>query len=758
MLTPNRPKDRQITEVQRKEDALVLRSEYGSLFIEPKAENIVRLRERVKEDFSERHTPGVVTTGAFGDWEYTEEEGRILLSLPKLKISIEKKSGSISFFDEKGLLLFKERDADPVEFEEFEMHRLADAPQKTRTVQTADGEKEIVEEALKVPAGKSFHIRSYMEFGEEALYGLGQQEKGFASLRGKTLYLHQANRKIALPFFVSTKGYGLLTDTYAPMVFHDGDRESYLYLEADQELDRYFIAGDMNAAVAGYRFLTGKAALLPKWAYGYVQSQERFETQQEILDTVKRSREAGIGMDCIVLDWLSWKDNEWGQKSYDPERFPDPEAMIDTLHKEHVHFMISIWPTMAGNTADHKEFAEKKLFLPACNVYDAFKEEARKLYFDQLKHTHFKYGTDAWWCDSSEPFTPEWSRFIRMEEGDLYREYCREAGLRMPYECSNAYPLFHAMGIWENQRAAMAEDTEWKEKRVCNLTRSAYTGQQRYGTIMWSGDTAASWETFRDQIAIGLHFCASGIPYWTMDIGAFFVKPGDLWYWNGRYEDPLNNKGYCELYTRWYQYGAFLPVFRAHGTDCRRELWNFGGEFYEAMLKVNRLRYELMPYIYSEAGKVWLKDRLLMRPLAFDHADDRNCREITDQYLFGEALMVCPVTEAMYFGEDGEALTGTEKKREVYFPEGCDWYDFYGGKKYSGGSRERIEAPLDRIPLFVREGSLIPCREAALSTEEQTTELILRRFGENIRPYEYYEDAGDGYGYERGEYTLTELN
>ena len=591
MLTAVRPKSRAIKSAERKGDKLFLLSDHGKLALEPKSESIVRVIYTVKDDFSDKDKPGVINKESFGDWDYTEKDDAVELYLKDVTVSVNKASGSVSFFKygESNLptCLFKEDQTVPKDFEEFETFRLAGVEQKTKTIDTADGKKQVIEEPLKVSTGKSYHIRFNFELGDEALYGLGQQEKGFASLRGKRLYVHQGNRKIAVPMFVSTAGYGILVDTYSPLIFNDDPNGTYIYTEADQELDYYFIAGSMNEVIKGYRFLTGKAALLPKWSLGYVQSQERYETQEEILSTVAKSRELGIGMDCLVLDWISWPDNEWGQKSYDGKRFPDPKGMIDKMHDEHVHFMISIWPTMAGNTPDHKEFAEKNLFLPASTCYDPFKKEARELYFDQLRRTHFSYGTDAWWCDSSEPFTPEWNHMMRVEESTLYNEYCSEAGLRMPYEYCNAFPLFHAMGIYENQRKAMEEEDR-KGKRVCNLTRSAYTGQQRYGTIMWSGDTDASWDTLKDQVAIGLHFSASGLPFWTMDIGAFFVKRGLFWYWDGKYDDTVDNKGYCELYTRWYQYAAFLPVFRAHGTDCRRELWNFKGEFYDALIKANR--------------------------------------------------------------------------------------------------------------------------------------------------------------------------
>lgn len=760
MLTAIAPKSRKIIRVEQCDGAVIFYSDHEKIRVQVKTPQIVRITATAAEAFSEQEKPGVVFDGTSADFSLTEETGTYVISTSAMKIKICKDTGAITYYDAAGALLLQEALRAPRTFEAFETYTLAGGEQKTRTIETADGKKEVLEEPLRLPTGKSNHIRLDLELGEEALYGFGQHEQTIGSLRGKTVYIHQANRQIAVPVVVSTKGYGILIDAYSPMIFRDDVSGSHIYVEAAPELDYYIMTGGMNEVIRGYRTLTGKAVMLPKWAFGYVQSQERFETQDEILETARRTRELGIGTDCLVLDWFSWGDNMWGQKSYDESRFPNPTEMIKKLHEQHIHFMISIWPAMGARTEDRKAFAERGLLLPACDVYNALSKESRDLYWEQLEGKHFSYGTDAWWCDSSEPFTPEWNHVERPEPARLYEEFCSEAGLRMPYEYCNSFPLYHAMGIYENQRACtkrkMEEREDYPEKRVCNLTRSAYTGSQRYGTIMWSGDTAANWETLRAQITAGLHFCASGLPYWTMDIGAFFVKPGDFWYWDGHYADTIDNKGYCELFVRWYQLGCFLPVFRGHGTDCRRELWNFKGEFYEAMMKANRLRYRLLPYIYSEAGRVWLEDRSLIRWLAMDYADDRETWDITDQYLFGESLMVCPAVKPMYYDEAGEELPEQARTREVYFPKGCDWYDLYTKKCYKGGSRATVSAALDEIPVFVKEGSLIPMCEPAGSTEE-LGEVTFAAYGNGTCHCRYYTDAGDGYGYERGEYTIQDI-
>lgn len=765
MITAFPGKSKLITRFERVNDCLYLYSEAGILKIVFVTEKIVRIIYTTGNEFSKNEKPGVIYDSCISDWNYFEVDSYIIAGTESLSVRILKKTGALSYFDKEKGLLFKENETNPREFENFDTFILTDGEQKTKIIQTADGEKQVIIDPEKLASGKSNHIRINMNFENEALYGMGQQEKGFASLLGHKLYLHQANRKIAVPFFVSTKGYGFLVNAYSPMIFTDNEFESSIFIEAAPELDYYFIAGSMNEVTGGYRLLTGKAAMLPKWAYGYIQSQERYETADEIIATVDKSRELGLGMDCIVLDWLSWGENLWGQKSFDKTRFPDPKKMIDELHKKNVHFMISIWPTCADATDDNKEFKAINGLLPASTAFNAFSKESRDLYWKQLEREHFVSGVDAWWCDSSEPFTPEWNHIIRPDDAANYAEYLSEAGLRMPYAYSNSYALYHAMGIYENQRTAMKklseENPAYSEKRVCNLTRSAYIGQQRYGTIMWSGDTDASWSTLRDQVSIGLHFSASGIPFWTVDVGAFFVKKGLNWYWNGHFDDTVDNPGYAELYTRWYQYACFLPVFRCHGTDCRRELWNFTGKFYDALERTNKLRYELMPYIYSEAGKVWLKDRSLIRWLAFDFTEDEKVWNITDQYLFGESLMVCPVLKPMYYNEAGERIDNDVAEdyytREVYLPKNCDWYDYYTGERFEGGSTVKALATLDRIPVFVRAGSIIPTAQPALSTAEQTGEINLKVFSDGECSYEFYEDSGDGYGYEKGEYTLKTI-
>ena len=442
-----------------------------------------------------------------------------------------------------------------------------------------------------------------------------------------------------------------------------------------------------------------------------------------------------------------------GQKTFDKQRFPDPEGMIRSLHDMDVHFMISVWPNMTSLCDNYQEFSDKGLLLPATQIYDAFSQEGRNMYWEQAQKGLFRYGVDAWWCDSSEPVTPEWNRVCKPEPGDMYREFVEAAGNCMEIGKANVYGLYHARAVYEGQRGCQSS------KRVMNLTRSGYAGSQKYGTVLWSGDISASWDTLKKQIAAGLHFCASGLPYWTLDIGAFFVKKGEPWFWDGEYDDGTEDYGYRELYVRWFQFGAFLPIFRSHGTDCRREPWNFGrpGEmFYDALMAAIRLRYSLLPYIYSQAAQVWREDGTIMRLLAFDFSEDRKAACRMDQYMFGPSLMVCPVTEPMYYRKGSGAIEGGGREKTVYLPAGTDWYDLRTGEKYTGGREVTVGAGIESIPVFVKAGAVITFMKPGDSTAQMRgKDILIRAYAGADGKFCLYEDAGDGYGYENGEYCLT---
>lgn len=758
MISPVKGPEERIDHVERTKESVVFSGPFGRLKLEPKAAGIIRV-VYARDEFSRDEKPGTVDREPFTDWKLEETPREAVLVTAKLIVRVAKDGLALSYYTADGKLLLREAEKHGKTLEAFDAYRVdEEAKAEVEVKQTPDGEKKVIRDVPKIYDRKLYHTCLHLIWQEgEALYGLGQHEEGNLNLRGKAVYLHQANMKIAMPMLLSNLGYGILMDAYSPMVFHDDDFGSYLYTEADAELDYYFIFGQgMDSVVKGYRYLTGKAAMLPRWAFGYLQSQERYETQQEILETAEEYRRRGLGLDCVILDWCSWKGDLWGEKILDETRFPDPAKMMDELHRKNVHFMVSIWPTMDERSENYREFAEKKLLLPFSTLYNPLEKEAREIYWEQVQKGLFRYGIDAWWCDSSEPFTPEWGHMEKPDPAVMYREYWECAVQQMPARLTNAYGLYHAQTIYEGQR-----NTNDK-RRVVNLTRSGYTGSQRYGTILWSGDTCATWETLKKQIPAGLNFCASGHPYWTVDIGAFFVKNGIQWYWDGDYEQGCKSPAYRELYVRWYQFGCFLPVFRAHGTDTRREMWQFGGEgdaAYEALVKMNRLRYRLMPYIYSAAGKAWKDDASIMRMLAFAFPRDAKACECKDQYLFGESLMVCPVTEPMYYDKDDTPLECAEKTRRVYLPAGTDWYDFWTGCRYAGGEEIPADAPLDVIPLFVRAGSILPMgsgRQYAQEGSQDRLQVVVYPGADGV--FDLYEDSGDGYGYERGEYSLTRFS
>jgi alpha-D-xyloside xylohydrolase len=605
------------------------------------------------------------------------------------------------------------------------------------------GERKL--EPFEWEGGKDLHIRQDFNWKTgEALYGLGQFQEGIMNWRGHRVELWQSNMVAVNPVLVSTGGFGILWDNCSHTVFSDTEEGSYLWSESAGGLDYFFIYGpEPDEVVSGYRFLTGKAPLFPKWAYGYIQSRERYKTQDEILSTVKEYRRRKIPLDVIVLDWQYWKGDQWGQKSFNPEQFPDPGKMMEELHSDYnVHLMISIWPKLAYNSPDFKEMKQHEGYLyepeAAQSFYDAFNKGARNLYWKQANEGLFKYGIDAWWCDATEPELRGWDW-----APEHYRDIMKPAiGTGMRY--MNAYSLEQARGIYENQRKTNPD------KRVFNLTRSAMAGQQRYGAATWSGDVTATWDVFRKQISGGLNFCIAGIPYWTTDIGAFFVNDISQWKMDRPVPGKISNEDYKELYVRWFQFGTFCPLFRSHGTDLPREVWRFGepGDLhYDALVKYDYLRYRLMPYIYSLAGMVTLEDYTIMRPLVMDFRNDPRVYNIDGQFMFGPSIMVCPITEPGI------------REWKVYLPENeGGWYDFHTGEHLKGGQSVRMPVSLADIPIFVRAGSIIPMGGMIQYAGQVSSDPLEIRIypGRNVS-FTMYDDQHDGYAYEEGNYSQVEM-
>lgn len=735
---------RNITAVEERDGAVYMCSDAGTLRVIPCGDGIVRVSFSPEETFDEAQGSEYVDLSGSIPFEVREGEDEIRILTAEGSVAVKRSTGAVSFFNRAGNRLLKERDRWPRELEKVKLYRTVTSDSMAvEEIVTADGVKKKVKAADREICGEAYKTRTYFEFTEdEILFGLGQGEHGEWNLRHSTYYVHQANRKIGIPLLLSSGNYGILLGTEGLAMFSETEDEAFIQTEADAYLDYYFLFGeDLFSVIRDYRRLSGKAAMLPLWAFGYVQSKERYQSERELLDTAAEFRKRNIGIDCLVLDWLSWGENQWGQKSFDPDRFPDPKAMVDKLHDLGIRFMMSIWPNMSPNTANNKEFKERGLLFPGTDIYDAFSEEGRKLYWDQVTKALVPAGVDAWWCDSSEPITPEWGHRLEPSDGEKYAEYKADAAASMPLPKANAFGRYHARAIWDGERK------NGKKNRTVNLTRSGWAGSQKYGTILWSGDISASWDCLRKQVRAGLQMAASGMPYWTLDTGAFFVKESDFWFWRGDYPEGIDDS-YRKLYVRWLEYSAFLPVFRAHGTDVEREPWAFGDvgdPYYEAILKTIRGRYRLIPYIYSTAAAAALKDGMIIRPLIFDFPEDEKAAGITDQYMFGDSLMICPITSE-------------EDERNVWLPLGTDWYDLMSGQRYSGGQTVECRCELDEIPVFVKAGSVIPVMEPGSCTEEMKgKDITALVFPGADALFELYEDAGEGYGYEQGEYCITRL-
>jgi alpha-D-xyloside xylohydrolase len=522
--------------------------------------------------------------------------------------------------------------------------------------------------------------------------------------------------------------------------------------EMNKKLDYYFVYGDsMDEIIKGYRMLTGKSQVMPKWAMGYWQSRERYKTQDEILGALKEFRERKIPIDNIVLDWNYWPEDAWGSHEFDEARFPNPKAMADSIHAMNAKMMISVWPKFYVTTKHFKEFDEKGWMYQQAvkdsirdwvgpgyvgSFYDAYSADARKLFWKQMYDNLYPLGIDAWWMDASEP------NVLDCTDMEYRKALCGPTALGPSAEFFNTYALMNAEAIYNGQRAVEPN------KRVFLLTRSGFAGIQRYSTATWSGDIGTRWEDMKAQISAGLNFAVSGVPYWTMDIGGFCVEDryvaGQMEY-NRSGKENADYKEWRELNARWYQFGAFAPLFRSHGQFPFREVWNIAPEghpAYSSILYYTDLRYRLMPYIYTMAGMTYFDDYTIMRPLVMDYSADKTVENIGDQFMFGPAFMVCPV------------YTYEATEREVYFPEGSNWYDFYSGEYIAGGQNLTVDAPYERIPLFVREGAIIPVGpEIQYTDEKPAATIVLYVYRGQDGNFNLYEDEGVNYNYEEGAYS-----
>lgn len=524
--------------------------------------------------------------------------------------------------------------------------------------------------------------------------------------------------------------------------------------EMQKQIDYYVIAGDdIDGVISGYRTITGKAQIMPKWAMGYWQSRERYSSQKVILETLKEMRERNIPVDNMVQDWQYWEDDQWGSHEFDRARYPDPKGMIDTLHSMGARFMVSVWPKFYANTENFKELDEhgwiyRKAIVDSVedwlgyqqSFYDAYSEGARKLFWKQMKEHLFTLGVDAWWMDASEPNVHDCT------DMDYRKALCGPTALGSSTEYFNAYALMNAKAIYEGQRSVAPN------QRVFLLTRNGFPGLQRYSTSSWSGDIGTRWEDMKAQISAGLNYSISGIPFWTQDIGGFsvenrFMAAQQLYDRTGVENEDM--KEWREMQTRWHEWGVFNPLYRAHGQWPLREPQNLAPEYhpaYKAIVNVDRMRYSLMPYIYTMNARVHFDDYTIMRPLVMDFTDDSTAINISDEFMFGDALLICPVYE---YGA---------RSREVYLPAG-QWYEWHSDKLVNGGCTILADAPYERIPVYVRAGQIIPIGpDIQYTAQDDGSELKLKIYTGADAHYSLYEDDGVTYNYEKGDYTWIPMN
>ncbi len=512
--------------------------------------------------------------------------------------------------------------------------------------------------------------------------------------------------------------------------------------EMGDQIDYYFIGGDnMDEVIGGYRYLTGKAPIMPKWAMGYWQSRERYKTDEELLGAIREYRRLQIPLDNIVLDWFYWPEDSWGSHEFDAKRFPDPAGMVDKVHEMNAHIMISVWPKFYHTTDHFKEFESKGwMYMQAVkdsikdwvgkgyvgSFYDAYNPDARKLFWSQMQEHLYTKGFDAWWMDASEPD-------IQSNSSIGYRKkLSTPTALGPSAKFFNAYALMNAEAIYNGQRSVDPD------KRVFLLTRSGFAGLQRYSTATWSGDIGTRWEDMKAQISAGLNFAVSGVPWWTMDIGGFCVENR---YSNAK-EGSEDMEEWRELNSRWFQFGAFCPLFRSHGQFPFREIYNLAPAShpaYKSMVNASKLRYRLMPYIYSMAAKTYFDDYTIMRPMIMDFTSDPGVINVGDQYLFGPSILVAPVYQYK------------ARNREVVFPQGTGWYEFYSGIFIEGGQKITVNAPYERMPLYIKEGSIIPFGpEIEYTSQKPADNITLFIYTGRDAEFVLYEDEGVNYNYEKG--------
>ena len=710
-------------------------------------ENTVRIIKYPSGKSFEKNSLSVIKKEEKSKFSVSENKNILSLKTDDLNILIDAKNGTITYKSVSGKELLKEVGSD---FQPFN-----DAGNQTYSV------------------SQSFQLEK-----DEPIYGLGILQNGKMSQRNTDVKMIQNNTWDFVPFFQSVKGYGIFWDNYSPTQFTDTPQKTSFSSEVGEGVDYYFIYGkNADGVVARMRNLTGKVPMIPLWTYGFWQSKERYKSQDELVDVVKKYRDLKVPLDGIIQDWQYWGNNyQWNAMDFISPDFPDAKKMIQNIHDMNAHLSVSIWSSFGPMTNQYREMDKKGMLFnintwpesgrevwppdknyPSCvRVYDAYNPEARNIYWKYLNKGVFSLGVDSWWMDSTEP------DHLSQKPEDLDTK----TYLGSFRKVRNAYPLMTVGGVYDHQR----ETTN--DKRVFILTRSAFAGQQRYAANTWSGDVNSSWESLRNQIPAGLNFSLTGNPNFNSDIGGFFAG---VYKRNGGAKNPM----FQELYVRWLQYGTFTPMMRSHGTDVPREIYQFGkkGEVvYDAIEKFIKLRYSMLPYIYSTSWVVSKNNSSFLRALSMDFSSDKKTWDVNNEYLFGKSFLVVPILNPQYTPEkivktdenEGWNKTDANKKEnslsnidftqnktvKVYLPTGSDWFDFWTKEKFNGGQEIQKTVNLQSIPLYVKAGSIIPFGfDVQYATEKKWDNLTLKIYPGADADFVLYEDEFDNYNYEKGDYT-----
>ncbi len=681
-----------VTAVDRQPNGVTFILETGALRVQVCNDSMVHITYAPTAAFPSR--PDYVVTKTVwpaAKWSMQDNQSAVTISTDRMRVAVNKKDATIAYSDAGG-------------------KRLVQEGPNTLTPVTVNGEK-------------TYHAEAFIGLwgSTEAFYGLGQHQSGVWNYHGESVEMAQDNTNISVPMLLSSNGYGIFWNNASRSRFNNRFVHAmYISSEVADSVDYYFLYGpDFDKIVAGYRELTGGAPLFGKWAYGFWQCKNKYKTQAELLGVAHKYRELHIPVDNIVQDWFWW--TTMGEFKFS-DKYPDARGMLQDLHDNHFHLMISVWPFFYPGSDTYADMDKKGFFIDRTKVaayhpagsalYDATNPEARKYYWNLMNNALFKIGADAWWLDTTEPETEA------REDNLMVRN---QVAIGNGARYANIYPLMTTQAVYEGQRGAS------DQKRVFILSRSSFAGAQRNGVTAWSGDVNSDWETLRRQVPAGLNYSLSGLPYWTTDIGGFT---------SGNPNDPA----YRELFIRWFQFGAFCPIFRVHGTRTgdQNELWSYGADAQKILTSFDKLRYELMPYTYSLAWKTTSESYTPMRPLVMDFRTDTRAQNIGDQFLYGPSILVNPVTEP-----------GAET-RHLYLPK-AEWFDFWTGKSTPGGKSIDTPVSLDRIPLYIRAGSILPIGpDVEYAAEKPADPLELRVYPGANGSFTLYEDENDNYNYEKG--------